>query len=206
MFGIKYLHQLYDNGTLKTFAQLRAEMGVPSSWEFHYTRLKHAAESQFGSEPLTLENATLEKSLMNPDHTKLISRYYTILIGAESKNPVKISDRWCKIIPELLEEHWEEVLVSFMPTVILERDKIIQLRYLHQSTIRPFSFTKWGEERHPHATNVLRRRDCLSIWNGSVIGSNLFCPRSLSLLWIPLIFQISVFRWWGFWVSSRTKV
>ena len=44
-FGLAYLPQLFDKGELKTFAQLKREMGVPDSWLFHYTRLKHAAHA-----------------------------------------------------------------------------------------------------------------------------------------------------------------
>lgn len=49
----------------------------------------------------------------------------------------KIRDRWTAIIPELTEAQWEEVMTSYVPTVISAGDKLIQLRYLHQMYYTP---------------------------------------------------------------------
>lgn len=65
-FGLTYPHQLYDKGELKMFAQLKRELDIPDSWAFQYTRLKHAAHTQFGTEPISLENSKLGKTPHHP--------------------------------------------------------------------------------------------------------------------------------------------
>lgn len=61
-FEHMYLHQLHDNGELKTFAQLKRELDIPETWAFQFTRLKHTAHTQFTHGPVALENSKLEKT------------------------------------------------------------------------------------------------------------------------------------------------
>lgn len=148
-FGLTYLHQLYDKGELKTFAQLKRDLEIPDSWAFQFTRLNHVAHTQFGTEPISLENSSLEKLLATPEHAKLISSYYSVLLGKELPKEKKIREKWTNIIPELTEEQWGEVLTSYTPKVISARDKMIQLRYLHQMYYTPLRLCKMGRRDGP---------------------------------------------------------
>lgn len=53
-FGLTFLHQLFDNGNLKSFTQIKRELNIPDSWAFQFARLKHATQAQFGLGPVSL--------------------------------------------------------------------------------------------------------------------------------------------------------
>lgn len=104
-FGLAYVHQLFERGEFKTFAQLKREMGVPDTWAFHYSKLRHAAHAQFGTGMVLLENTKFESMLAEPDHTKRISTYYAVLMEKTQPREKKMRERWTDIIPELTEAH-----------------------------------------------------------------------------------------------------
>lgn len=59
-------------------------------------------------------------------------------------------------IPEFTDGQWEGVLASYLPTVISARDKLIQLRYLHQMYYTPLRLYKMGRKEDPICHKCLR--------------------------------------------------
>lgn len=45
--------------------------------------------------------------------------------------------QWLVLVPELSEELWQEVLDTYLTTVISSTDRVIQLRFLHQMYYTP---------------------------------------------------------------------
>lgn len=131
-YGIKYLHQICRDGRLCMFTQLREQFGVPRSWLFRYAKLRHAAYIQFGGSEIRVQNTDLERVLIDPDVSKRISRYYGAVGPGQVTLTSRARGRWEMIVPELSEELWQEVLDTFLVSVISSTDRMIQYRYLHQ--------------------------------------------------------------------------
>lgn len=124
------LLHIYQNGKLSTFTQLRELFGIPRNRHFHYAQLHHAAVAQFGGGEVRVQNTALERSLIDPNPAKCISRHY------REVGPgliAKARSHWVAVVPELSEELWQEALDTYLVSVISSTGKIIQLRYLNST-------------------------------------------------------------------------
>lgn len=136
-YGLKYLHQLYEYEVFKTFLQIQWKFRVPQTWHYRYLQLRHAAEAKVGLREVQLCNSKLERKLLSPVHSKLISTYCALLLDKPLPLTERANARWVADISDLTLEEWKEVCSSYPNTVISARNKLIQLRYFHQTYYTP---------------------------------------------------------------------
>lgn len=106
-------------------------------------------QRQPSSGGVKVQNTALERVLIDPEPTKRISRYYKE-IGLGGPDPTaRTRIRWTTFIPELTEELWQEVLDTYLVSVISSTDRMIQLRYLHQMYYTPTRLFKMHIRDNP---------------------------------------------------------
>lgn len=54
-------------------------MGIPNGWLFRYFQLRNATEAHLGLRDMHLYNSKLEHVLLSPEHTWLVSTFYSLL-------------------------------------------------------------------------------------------------------------------------------
>lgn len=109
-YGIKSAHQLFSDGVFKMFKDLQLEFKIPNKHFYSYLQLRHVVVAQFGLTEVSLSSSRLEKLLFGDDHSKLISRYYSLLLTSSSQRMEKIARQWTSDIPTPTDEIWSEVV------------------------------------------------------------------------------------------------
>lgn len=102
-------------------------------WYFRYLKLRYAAGAQFRLSVIHLSNSKLERALLHPTHTRLTSAFYHQLLDGQCPSLLlKVQTWWQADISDITTENCQEVFSSYSYMVILARDNMIQLRYLHR--------------------------------------------------------------------------
>lgn len=122
--GLKYVHQLYEQGVFKFYVKLQQELGIPNSWQYRYFQLRHATKAQLGLREVHLYNSKFPQNM---------GAWFSCL----SSSFFKLQDKRLTDVPDLTPGNWQEACNFFVDTVISARDKFFQLRYIHRVYYTP---------------------------------------------------------------------
>lgn len=114
--------------------------------------MRHAVRAQYGGGVVNLSMSAMEKLIAEEDHSKLISRYYSVLLAPSSPGLDRVALQWKTDIPSLTEETWQGVLDTTMSSMISARDKMLQFNYLHRIYYTPKRLHKMGRRDSPECT------------------------------------------------------
>lgn len=76
--------------------------------------------------------------------------------------------RWIALALKLSDELWQEVLDTYLTTVISWTGRMIQLRYLHQMYYTPVNYSVCIKETLQLVTNAWGLKGLFFTWSGNV--------------------------------------
>ncbi|OCT97342.1 hypothetical protein XELAEV_18009571mg [Xenopus laevis] len=150
--GLRYVKDLYHEGELKSFLELKASYPTQHVTQFRYDQLRHAAQAQFSNPQSTIVATSLEKALQLQVVAKLLSAIYHSLLAPEEKRPLKCFQKCVRDIANLDEESWELIMRHMLATTISARDKLIQLKFMHRSKLTPVRLHHMDPTRDQNCT------------------------------------------------------
>ncbi|XP_072012556.1 peroxisomal membrane protein PEX14 isoform X1 [Engystomops pustulosus] len=143
--GVKFVGQLLSpEAELLSFNEIRERHTVPTTASFHYTQLRHAFKAQFGSFSLTVKFSKLETLMSTPDLPKPLTQCYALLQEQKSRPFDRARERWRQDIPDLSDDDWREVELSYFTSVVSARDFLIQSKFLHRVYFTPARLFRMG--------------------------------------------------------------
>ncbi|OCT67167.1 hypothetical protein XELAEV_18038450mg [Xenopus laevis] len=128
--GLRYVRDLYHEGELKSFLELKASCPTQHVTQFRYDQLRHGAQAQFPNPQSTIVATSLENALQLQVVGKPLSAIYHSLLAPEEKRPLKCFQKWIRDIDNLDEESWELIMRHMLATTISARDKLVQLKFM----------------------------------------------------------------------------
>lgn len=134
--GITTLKHIIANGKLMSFQDIKRQYSLPRSFEFRYWQLRHAMRAQF-PDRLTLEPDSVERLLTSGVMGKPLSTLYMYLTVAHDVKLTRAFDKWRVDIQAPGDDEWEDIVSTYIPTVIAAKDRFIQLKFLHRAYFTP---------------------------------------------------------------------
>lgn len=144
--GVTALSQVQLGGSLKPFADLQKEFGLPHSAFYQFLRLRHAHTAQVALTDLTITSNFPLEMLLSTVHTKgLISTMYRELLGEHLKSyPLQVQNKWVMDVGPISEAQWALVLEQTPLLSPCEAQRLSQLFLLHRVYRSPAFLQKIG--------------------------------------------------------------
>lgn len=149
--GIKYISQLYQDNTLKSFQQIQTEFGIPHNNFYKYLQLRHALQTQNRTVRIQpTEHPIIQDVFMDEVKKGMISRCYNTLI-ARIQDPSRLPcrQRWEEDIGAIDGDTWEICLMNAPLVSISTSQKLSHLYLLHRAYRTPLQLYKWGIRDSP---------------------------------------------------------
>lgn len=134
--GLRTSCHIFKEGRLLSFTELKRKYQLPPWMFFRFVQLRHAARAQF-PDGIDLATHSVESLLTATDIDRTLSSIYLRLTCKDTSKMLPLFAKWQLDIPELTEEDWSEGLQQCIPLMILERDRFVQLKFLHRAYYTP---------------------------------------------------------------------
>lgn len=145
--GITRLAQLFEGNTLKSFADLRREFGLPKETFYFYLQLRHALDKQFKTKALEWCSVLLLNKVVRATNLKgLISGIYDQLTARATNLELlsRTREAWEVDVGELGEDQWKRVL-GLGPLVSLSpSQRASHLLLVHRAYYTPKRLHRFG--------------------------------------------------------------
>lgn len=145
--GLRYFSQLFQEGNLKTFQELRAQYALPNKSFFRYLQVRHALVVQFRGKTLEWSAIPILQKLINGDSTKgLISNIYPYINKGRSAKRVspRYKSKWEKDVGNITDTQWNRIL-EMAPLVSLSpSQRMSRLSLLYRTYSTPHRLFQFG--------------------------------------------------------------
>lgn len=149
--GIKYISQLYQDNTFKSFHQIQIEFGIPHNNFYKYLQLRHALQTQNRTVRIQqTDHAIIQDVFMDEDKKGMISRCYnTLFVRIQDPSKLPYRQRWEEDIGRIDWDSWDLCLMNAPLVSISASQKLSHLYLLHRAYRTPLQLYKWGIRDSP---------------------------------------------------------
>lgn len=169
--GVQKISDLYLNGELLTFAELRQTYNIPLKHFFKYLQLKHFIAAKHKNVMLEPRLSYIEKLILeNLTGKRQISLFYATLISYDKESTVDRLEAWRLDIDENIDiTEWEEACLRAQKQSINTRMKLLQYKWLMRTYITPVKIHSWAPDIPDTCVKCSEERGTLfhCLWNCS---------------------------------------
>lgn len=142
--GIHQLQNLFQEGSLKSFADLRSEFDIPNQDFYKYLQLRHCITTLERSGRISFSLSVIEDIMVNSTTLKgRISVIYCALLDHHSSSLIPLKTIWQKDLQQDIDDElWSNMCLNVF--VSLSCNKIIEQNYkfMHRMYLRPVRLSK----------------------------------------------------------------
>lgn len=154
--GLSKIKDLYDEGILMSFTQLKNKFDLPGKHHFKYMQLRSFIYSQIKttSEPSL---STIEQHMINNLHGRgQISIFYGLLLAGSKENSLSYLSAWKNDLQsDISIEDWEETCLLAQTQTINTRCKLLQYKWLFRTYITPVKLHHFNSNIPDYCTKCM---------------------------------------------------
>lgn len=143
-YGILQFQNLFEEGSLKSFADLRSEFDIPNQDFYKYLQLRHYITTLEKAGQMSFTLSTIEEIIVNSTKLKgKISVIYGALLDHNSSSLISLRTVWQKDLEQDLDDElWDNMCNNVF--VSLSCNKIIEQNYkfMHRMYLTPVRLSK----------------------------------------------------------------
>lgn len=145
--GIRTFGDLFDNGTLLSFEQLRSKFHLGPKQFFKHLQVRDYIRVQQGGKLLSLYPLEVDTNIVGRDVKKLVSFMYKMLLKSSSCGPVGAKLKWEQDLgAEIKDEEWKSICQKSQAFSFNSRHRLQQFNLIHRIYYTPQRLNKMNPD------------------------------------------------------------